>query len=203
MNVSVLWTGGKDSCLALLMAREQGWRVVDLTMFVPNGKVEFQSHPLPLVRRQAEALKLPLKLLKVGEPYREGYVAAFKAMKDVEAVITGDIDLVDGYPNWVRECVADSGADLRVVTPLWQRDRLGILRDLIARKVEARLTRIVHEAVPQDWVGRVIDEHLIESLAVLSAKHGVDPCGENGEYHTMVDWCPGFRFRVGAGMPRP
>jgi uncharacterized protein (TIGR00290 family) len=184
----------------MLTAEEQGWDIAELVLFVPSGNVGFEAHPLPLIRAQAESLGLPLRLISIDEPYRDGYVKAFSEMTDVDAVVTGDIDFVDGHPNWVRECVQDAGGRLQVLTPLWGRDRLGLLRDLVGRGIEARISYIVHAVIPPTWLGRKIDDGLIGELRSLQASYGVDPCGENGEYHTMVEWCPGFTFRV-AGVP--
>jgi uncharacterized protein (TIGR00290 family) len=195
----MLWTGGKDSCLAMETAKDQGIEIAELVLFVPAGEVAFQAHPLPMIEKQAEALGLPLRLVEIVEPYRESYVKAFRSMTHVEAVVTGDIDLVDGLPNWVRECVDASGVRLQVMTPLWGRDRLQLLRELVARRIEARLTHLAHEAIPRSWLGRMIDDGLIEELRALDESAGVDPCGENGEYHTMVEWSPAFAFRVPCG----
>jgi len=196
MKACVLWTGGKDSCLAMLTAMEHGWEIGELAIFVPSGPVSFHAHPLPMIQSQAESLGLPLRLISIDEPYREAYVKAFSEMADVEAVVTGDIDLVDGHPNWVRECVLDAGGRLQVLTPLWGRDRLELLHDLVGRGIEARLSHVANEAIPESWLGRIIDDGLIEELRALRESCGVDPCGENGEYHTMVEWCPAFASRV-------
>jgi diphthine-ammonia ligase len=187
----------------MLKAKAQGYEIAELALFAPVGKVSFQAHPLPAIQEHAEALGVPLRLVRVAAPYRESYVAAFADWLPVDAIVTGDIDLVDGFPNWVRECVSEAGSAARVLTPLWQADRQAILREMLALKVEAVITRIVHEAVPTEWLGKRIDESMVESLVGLSESNGVDPCGENGEYHTMVAWAPGFRFRVEvAGMPQ-
>ena len=120
-------------------------------------------------------------------------------MTHVEGVVTGDIDLVEGLPNWVRECALESDAPLDVLTPLWGRDRLELLRELVARRIEARLTHLAHPALPPSWLGRMIDDGLIEELRALHGSAGVDPCGENGEFHTMVEWSPAFAFRMPCG----
>ena len=184
----------------MLEAGERGCEIAELALFVPSGLVAFQAHPLPLIERQAEALRLPLRIITIEEPYRESYVRAFAEMSHIDAVVTGDIDLVDGHPNWVRECAREAGDRLKVLTPLWGCDRLDLLHRLVDRGVEACLSHIAHDAIPPGWLGRMIDEALIAELQALQLSHGIDPCGENGEYHSMVESCPGFAFRVAAAF---
>ena len=104
--------------------------------------------------------------------------------------MTGDIDFVDGFPNWITEC--SEGMDLSVVCPLWQMPRERLLGELIWRGIAADITWIREDALPKSWLGRRIDERFIEDVVALSAKAPLDICGENGEYHTMVVAFPGL-----------
>jgi uncharacterized protein (TIGR00290 family) len=102
----------------------------------------------------------------------------------IHAVITGDIDLVDGHPNWIAECCSSLG--LKTIFPLWGESRANHMRERMARQIEARISWINHGAIPVEWIGRVIDDVLVKELTALSESKGIDLCGENGEYHTMV-----------------
>jgi uncharacterized protein (TIGR00290 family) len=196
-NACVLWTGGKDSCYAAMLAQEQGWSIAKLVLFVPEGHVEFKAHPLEFIQRQARAMDLPLELITIAEPYRESYIKAFREMTDIEAIVTGDIDLVDGCPNWIDECVAESGRPFLVLKPLWNHDRRTLIKEMVARGMEIAFSYIANPHMPQEWIGTTIDSKRIEDLERLGEEHDVDPCGENGEFHTMVTWCPLFKERAG------
>jgi diphthine-ammonia ligase len=183
----VLWTGGKDSCLALYRAYDLGILIKGLATFIPENENEFKAHPRFEMEKQAEVVSLPIHFLKVKEPYWDGYVTALKWLKEhleIDAVITGDIDLVNGNPNWIGECCKGLGID--VICPLWRRPRESLLQELIDRGIEARVTWINNEALPFEWRGRIIDEAFLKDIKDLAKNTGIDICGENGEYHTMV-----------------
>lgn len=188
MKTAVLWTGGKDSALALARCTETHGAVSYLVTFVPEGTVAFKAHPLERVDDQARALGIVHLAVPVGEPYREGYIAALRELRErygIGTVVTGDIDAVDGHANWIRGCADAAGVD--VLTPLWHGNRKALLEDLVARGIVAEVTYIADGALPQTWLGRRIDQDFVRDIELLSQTTGIDICGENGEYHTMVD----------------
>jgi len=191
-TADVLWTGGKDSCYAAMLAISEGWTLRRLVLFVPEGEVKFQAHPVELIQAQAEAMSLPLCLIPIKDPYRQSYVKAILQMTGIDALITGDIDLVDGYPNWIEECVAEAKSPLQVLKPLWKRDRSELLREMLAAGMQIVITHIACPHLPPEWKGRLIDSTMADKLDELSRTKDVDVCGENGEYHTMVLNCPLF-----------
>jgi diphthine-ammonia ligase len=159
--------------------------VTDLVTFAPpNGS--FRAHPLMVMRAQAAALRIPHRVIEIAEPYEAGYFLAFEALaaEGVTHVITGDIDRVDGRPNWVRERCA--GLPIEVVTPLWDRDRASILEELRARGFRVVIS-CVRPPLPASLCGQFLDD----ALPAIRAS-GADLCGENGEYHTLVVDGPGF-----------
>lgn len=189
----VLWTGGKDCCLALHRVREAGWEVVGLVTFVPEGEAEFHAHPLPEMAAQAQALGLPWQKVTVSAPFREGYQAALRQLRahGADAVVTGDIDRVEGHPNWITECAVGTG--LQVILPLWQEAREVLMEELLRRGIRARIQYLNRLDLPREWLGREIDPSLLAEMQDHSARQGWDLCGENGEYHTMVEDL-GLRF---------
>jgi uncharacterized protein (TIGR00290 family) len=192
----VLWTGGKDSCLALHRAYDRGIPIACLATFVPDNGREFHAHPRAEMKKQANAMNVDLHFIPVREPYRDSYVKGLTWLKDlgITAVITGDIDYVAGHPNWIEDCC--KGLDLDVIRPLWQESRHALMEELLARGIEARITWVNHPGIPQSWKGRVIDADCVAELTQLSMHAGIDLCGENGEYHTMVFSAPLFRERT-------
>ncbi len=189
-KAAVLWTGGKDSCLAYLRAKEGGENVVSLVTFFEEGR-EFRAHPREQIRDQANHLGIPVHFLPVSEPYRAGYgeqIERLRSERGISKLITGDIDLVDGFPNWIKECCDTIG--LEVGFPLWQEDRRTLLEDLFARDLPIEITWINHPAISKDWLGKRLTREFIDHLRELPALPPIDLCGENGEYHTMVRFPP-------------
>jgi uncharacterized protein (TIGR00290 family) len=176
-----LWTGGKDCALALYETRTKA-DVVCLATFVPE-RASFKAHPLAAMKKQARALGLPHVRLRVRRPYRRGYREALERLRKrfgVETLVTGDIDRVDGKRNWIRECAEPIG--LRVLTPLWGRSRRALLEKQRRLGFRSQIS-YVNAPLKRDWIGRVLDRAAVRELAEIE---GVDLCGENGEYHTMV-----------------
>lgn len=186
-EIAVLWTGGKDSALALARCSDRHGTPSRLVTFVPTGEVTFKAHPLDRMRVQAHALDIEHLAIPIAEPYFESYVDALRRLRSdhgIATVVTGDIDLVNGQPNWIRECCAQ--ADVNVLMPLWQDDRERLLREIITRGIVAEVTYVAPDRLSADWIGRRIDEQFIADMRRLSDETGIDMCGENGEYHTMV-----------------
>lgn len=190
----MLWTGGKDSCLALHEAAAAGCQVVGLVTFAPP-RARFLAHPLRAMRLQAQALGLAHEVLEIDAPYDRGYEAAIRglARRGIETVVTGDIAEVDGRPNWVRARSAGSG--LRVWTPLWGRGRRALLERLLRLGVRAVFSLVRAPAFDASWVGRELDRRALRELR----RRGVDLCGENGEYHTLVLDAPLFTRAIELG----
>ena len=182
----VLWTGGKDSALALDEARRAGLGIAGLVTFAPREGA-FRAHPIPVMEAQAHALGLPHRVVRLEPPLDAAYRRAFEELAAGGAthLVTGDIALVDGRPNWVRERAA--GLPLEVATPLWGRDRAGLLALLEERGFRVVIS-CVRPPLPRDLCGRPLDRAAKDVLRAA----GADLCGENGEFHTLVLDGPGF-----------
>lgn len=149
------------------------------------------------MEKQARALGLPHFLLDVKEPYEDGYAEGIKFLRDrvrVEAVVTGDIDVVAGHSNWIADRC--KGLGVEVIRPLWREPRISLMKELLSRGIEAEITWINHSEMPISWRGRIINEQLLAEMVTLSERTGMDLCGENGEYHTMVVRAPMFHASV-------
>lgn len=201
-NVAVLWTGGKDSVLALHDVRRDGCQVRCLVTFAPPA-TGFLAHPVDLMRLQAEALGLPHFLWPVEAPYAESYEAGLRWLREtmgIDTVVTGDIARVDGQPNWIRERSRPAG--LNVLTPLWGCDRLALLQRLLADGFSVVFSCVKTRWLSPGWVGRDLDQNAVDGLCALRELNGLDLCGEAGEYHTLVTDAPQFRQRLQLGACR-
>ncbi len=186
-RVVVLWTGGKDSCLALFRMLESKAHVCALATFVPCADAAFQAHPLETMQRQATELGMHHERIVVSEPYRRSYEEGLARIKDLfraDAVVSGDIEEVAGFPNWISQCGTAVGLD--TIRPLWREPRNSLLHEVVERGIRAQVSWIDDPRLPSAWVGRSIDDTWIEDIASLAQTTNIDICGENGEYHTMV-----------------
>ncbi len=199
MRAFVLWTGGKDCCLALHQANKSGIEILGLVTFVPEVG-DFFAHPMTMIKLQAQALCLPQLKVRIGEPYKENYqraITAFRKQYSVDCLVTGDIDLIDGQPNWIQECAQGTG--VHVVTPLWKKPRDLLLEMILQFKLDVRISCLradVTEFMPDSWINRKWDSECITELRNLQAQHEFDACGENGEYHSLVMDGPMFQQRI-------
>lgn len=195
-KAAVLWTGGKDSSLALYKAKLMGFEIIKLVTFVPTQS-KFLAHPLNFMKYQAEALDIQHYTIDVNEPYKESYQNAIHSLKREDGVITlitGDIAEINGYPNWIRECSRYS--DVNVITPLWGYNRLEILNQLLSYKFKVIFSCVKKPWFTEDWLGMELDKNSLKQLCLINAKSRLDICGEQGEYHTLVVDGPPFKKSI-------
>ncbi|HMK93219.1 MAG TPA: diphthine--ammonia ligase [Thermoleophilia bacterium] len=186
------WSGGKDSYLAFSRAVAGGGRPRALLCMLRADGRRTHSHALPpaLVERQAECLGLPLVTRAADW---DGYEAAFldalaelRGRHGVEVSVFGDIDL-QPHRDWVERVSAEAG--LVACLPLWDEPRRGLLEELLAQDVSATVVAVDGDRLPTRFLGRRLDPGVIAELEA----QGVDACGEEGEYHTVVVDGPLFR----------
>ena len=196
MRVAILWTGGKDSYSAYEKVLTEGHEVACLITFI--GDRPFLCHPVQGIELQAKALGLPHVKAKVGKPYLPGYRRAIKGLiKDygVRGIATGDITQVDDFHgNWIDDVCKD--INIKILRPLWGIDRHKHLDELVASGAKVIFTCVLKKWFDQSWLGRYIDDKCIAELEAFFKKYGIDPCGEGGEYHTMVVDSPKFNIRI-------
>ncbi|PYJ84746.1 MAG: hypothetical protein DME22_11645 [Verrucomicrobia bacterium] len=191
-NAAMLWTGGKDSSLALYESGHNGYRVRCLITFAPP-EPNFLAHPLPFIKLQAESLGLPHYVFTVCRPFENSYESGLRRLREgmnIHTVITGDIAEVGGSPNWIRERSRPVG--MNVHTPLWGRDRDVLLRQLLANGFEVFFSCAKTRWLTEDWIGRELTDSSIADLRAVRERNGLDLCGEEGEYHTLVTDGPQF-----------
>lgn len=196
MSAAVLWSGGKDCFAAGLRSGALAAAGTRLVTFVPAGEaVAFRCHPLGVMRRQAVGLGLRHELVEIDrDVWEASYRRALAALaaEGVERIVTGDIT-PEEWP-WLAEACAATG--LALETPLAQRpgDDAGVLLDFLeAEQVEATVAGMRAEHYRAGFLGRPVGRALL-------AEHGLEdpatfhPCGERGEYHTVVTGIRGVRF---------
>lgn len=195
-NAVVLWTGGKDCALALHEIQTEDYIVQKLVTFVPSES-QFKAHALLLMEYQSKALGIPHELIPVTEPYKASYQQAIQRLQEVDGVevlVTGDIGEVDGYPNWIRECAEPLG--MQVDTPLWGRSSLELLNRYVSFGLKVVFSCVKSPWLTEDWLGKEIIMETIQQLQMKQAETGLDLCGEQGEYHSIVLDGPLFKKEI-------
>jgi uncharacterized protein (TIGR00290 family) len=196
-NVAVSWTGGKDSSLALYEAEMSGCEINCLVTFAPSLE-SFLAHPIAFMRLQAQALGLPHLVINVGEPFEQGYENAISSLREergIDALVTGDIGEVAGHdPNWMVDRGQRCGVD--VLRPLWHRDRLALLNKVLSLGFRVVFSCVKRPWFTEEWLGVELSRSSLERLHELSERTGLDICGEQGEYHTLVSDGPRFRKSI-------
>ncbi|HSD07088.1 diphthine--ammonia ligase [Flavobacterium sp.] len=190
MNFVSSWSGGKDSCYAMMQAVAQGFvPKVLLNMMNENGKIS-RSHGLPLsiLKQQAQKMNLPLEAIPATwNDYEAKFIDILKRLKtnyNLDSAVFGDIDLQD-HKDWEdKVCQAVS---IKAVLPLWQQDRIVLVNEMLENGI---ITMIVscNPMMGEDYLGKILTKELAKELL----EKGIDPCGENGEFHTLVLNCPLF-----------
>jgi uncharacterized protein (TIGR00290 family) len=193
----VSWSGGKDSCLALHLAHEQGLAPAALVTMFDEGAVRSRSHALPrdVVAAQARALGLHATMPPTSWPaYESDFVAVLQhaAAGGATHAVFGDIDLAP-HREWEEKVCARAG--LAAVLPLWHWPRRRVVDEVFARGIDAIVVCVNTRWLPREFCGRRYDRQFVADLP-----EGVDACGENGEFHTCVVNAPLFAAPVPVGV---
>lgn len=182
----VSWTGGKDCNLALLEAKKMGYEIVSLITFA-MGNARFRAHPMSVMEKQSKALGIPHAIVAVNEPYQESYEEAILQIKNqyqVDTIVTGDIAEIHGNTNWMTERSKPAG--VKVLLPLWHLDRRQILNKLFDSGFKIIFSCVKEPWFTSDWLGKELTQSVVPELNKIHELKGLDICGEQGEYHTLV-----------------
>lgn len=200
MRLGVLFSGGKDSCLALHRAAEVD-EVACLITVVPDNVESFFFHTpnLHMTELQARALGLPIVTRwtpGIEEEEIADLHAACRIARDehgVEGIVSGAVGSVYQATRVQRVC---DGLGLWCFNPLWQLDQLALLDELLERDFLVMVTGVFAPPLDEQWLGRVMDREAREELAGLWESHGIHPAGEGGELETTVLDAPLFKERI-------
>lgn len=196
-HVALSWSGGKDCAMALqiLQQRSDVQLSALLTTFTADGEVTMHGVPRSLIQQQAAALDLPLVEHTIpnragNDVYEASLLHTLSNLKssDTDCVAFGDLFLQD--IRQYRESVIQR-ASMQCLFPLWQQDTADLTQRFTADGFHAIVCCTDDEALPSEFCGREFDRGFLSDLP-----ESVDPCGENGEFHTFVFDGPIFSSRI-------
>lgn len=196
------WSSGKDCAFALTEARRLGLADVAgllTTVAETSDRVAMHGTRRSLLDAQAAAIGLPLTEVPLPWPCpnavyeaRMAEALAAIAAEGIRHVIFGDLHLAD-IRAYREARLAEAG--MEAIFPLWGRDTGDLARGMIAAGLEAHLVAVDARALDPAFAGRRFDADLLADLPP-----GVDPCGENGEFHTVVTAGPMFAAPISVSL---
>jgi len=197
MRVAVLATGGKDSALALYKVLNEDHEVKYLVSMIPLREDSWMFHypNIRLVDLFAEAAEIQLvkaETLAVKEREVEDLKRLIEGI-DVDAIVSGAV--ASTYQKSRIEKICEQ-LRLKCIAPLWHKNPLDILKEILDLKFEVIITGVYAYGFSEEWLGRKIDEASVKALIELNKQYGVSLVGEGGEYETLVLDAPFFKKRI-------
>ncbi len=200
MKLGILFSGGKDSTLALHIAAKHETVACLITLASINKEsYMFHTPNIDLTKLQAEALEIPL-ITKTTAGKKEDELkdleqAIAEAIKEyqIEGVITGAVESVYQSTRIQRVC---QHLDLWCFSPLWKRNQKQLLEQIIQQHFNVIISGIFAYPLDESWLGKKIDLVMLKRLVELEKKFGISPSGEGGEIETTVLNAPLFKKKL-------
>lgn len=198
-KVAVLFSGAKDSTFAIYKVMHMGMEVRYLLTLIPRRDDSYMFHHpnIKWTGLQAEALGIELKTKETeGEKEKE-----LEDLKNLIESVKGDVDAIvsgalESRYQRVRIDKICRDIGMESVSPHWKRSMRDYLQEIINMGFEVIVTAVAAEGLDEKWLGRKLDQKMIDELEKLSFKHGIHKGGEGGEYETFVLDGPIFRKRI-------
>ena len=200
MKVGVLFSGGKDSCLAL--DKSMSFHdVVCLITLLSESEESYMFHVpnIEVTGKQAEAIGLPLVQRKTkGQKEKElvDLREAIKAAKvdfGLKGIVTGAVKSVYQSTRVQKIC---RQLNLWCFNPLWLKDEIELLNDIVKSEYEAIISGVFAFPLGREFLGRKLDSDMIRRLEKLKEQYGLSPAGEGGELETTVTDAPFFKKKL-------
>jgi ABC transporter with metal-binding/Fe-S-binding domain ATP-binding protein len=200
MKIGVLFSGGKDSTLALHKAAEKEQVTCLITLRSKNPEsYMFHTPNIEITELQALALNLPLVTRRTeGKKEEEltdleAAIAEAKAQFGIEGIVSGAVESVYQASRVQRIC---HNLDLWSFNPLWKKNQKDLLEEIVDKRFKTIISGIFAYPLDGTWLGKQIDAEIIKRLLVLQQEFGISPSGEGGEIETTVLDAPLFRKHI-------
>ena len=182
----VVFSGGKESVFSLLEAKSQGYEIAKLLFLEKPG---FSVHKVNIqaVKAVAQMLGYTLEVLRVSDEILEDklLISYLERSREqgITALVTGNVKIEENHNTYAKLC---EKVGLELVEPLYNRDTLKLLLKYIEIGLEFLIMGIRKNSLSLEWLGKTITRENFEEFPAEALSKGIDPCGEYGEYHTLV-----------------
>jgi len=191
-NVVVSWTGGKDGCLSCYLAMSDGFNVTHLLNFRDAKKKGSHTINPKLLLAQMQATGIP-SIRTDFISYEQEFKNVVQELNYNNAAIEGAVfGHIRTHNNLGDRICNDLG--LKLIMPLWMRDPEQIISDLVEAGFKTIIVSVKAGLLGKEWLGRTIDHKFVKDLRRYNRE--IDPCGEDGEFHTFVIDGPLFKHRL-------
>ncbi len=200
MNVGILFSGGKDSCLALSKAMKEH-EICCLISIISKNKESFMFHTpnIWITKMQAESIGIPLisfdtegrKEIELKD--LEKAIIEAKKKYNIEGIVTGAVRSAYQSSRIQKIC---KKLGLKCVNPLWQSDEEQHWKEILDNKFKVIISSIAADGLEEEWLGKIIDKDNFEKLKFLSKKFHFNLAFEGGEGETTVLFGPMFKREI-------
>jgi len=195
---AVLFSGGKDSCYSAYLAKKKGYEIACLiSIFSKNpNSYMFHTPSIKRTKQKAKIMNIPLIIQKKkGKKEKElkdleQAIKRAKTRYKIDTIVTGA--LASDYQKSRIENICKK-LNLECFSPLWHKDEIKYLNELVNKKFKVIITGIFAYPLNKSWLGRIINKKFIDEVQILKEKYKIHPAGEGGEFETFVLDCPLFK----------
>lgn len=196
----MLYTGGKDSTLALEKTLGAGHDVVELLTVVPEPhSYAYHDVCLEVTPLQARSMRMSQRFVKVPA----GKAKEIEVLGEFLKTLSKPLEIEGVVSGVIRSTYQKSRMDamlgeigLSHLTPNWGMAPGSVVEEAVRRGYEVLISSTSANGLDRSWIGRRVDDEALAELMALSEKYGFDPDGEGGDYETLVLWAPIFKERV-------
>jgi len=195
---AVLFSGGKDSCYSAYLAKKKGYELTCLISLYSENKESYMFHTpsITKTKKQAEVMEVPMIIEKTkGEKEKElkdleRAIRKAKEKYNIDTIVTGALHSVYQASRIQKIC---DKLNLECFNPLWHKDEIGYLDELIRNKFDVLIVGVFAYPLDESWLGRKINKDFVKDVKELKEKYKIHPAGEGGEFETFVLNCPLFK----------
>jgi diphthine-ammonia ligase len=197
MRLAALFSGGKDSTYAALLAKHEGHEISYLVTVRSANPDSWMWHTaaIELTELQAKVAGIPLIVVKTKGDKENEFAELLTALAklEIDGIVCGAI--ASNYQRKRVEAICEE-LDIELFAPLWGKEPKELLNAMLADGFEIIFTAVAAEGFDKNWLGKRLDAKAIDELERLNKKYGVHISGEGGEYESAVLACPLFKGKI-------
>ena len=187
MRLAALYSGGKDSTLALYLVRQMGHEGPYIVSIFPKNEESWVFHVpnIDIVPLMAESLGIKLIKAETSGTEKDDLHSLKEALSglDIDGIVMGAV--WSDY-QWDKMNIVCGELNLKVIAPLWRKDQDLVLEEMIASGIRAIIVGCYADGLDETWLGREIDFQAVKELKQLRERYRISVIGEGGEYESLT-----------------